>query len=146
MPTRSARKSPKSETAPASLIEHLNECVGAALESVPDVGRRKMLVSFGWSVHERVFALVSRQGRIVVRLPDERAQRELSALEGAAPWKFSAKAAARDWLQLPEWMHEDAAQLRSWLTRAWELNRDAKPKRKAGPRKKPLRRTPLKTK
>jgi len=118
--------------APASLIAYLNDVVGEAVCSLAGVGRRKLLVSTGWSVNERVFALVSRQGRIVVRLPDDAAVAELLALDGAEPWKYGTRAPPRGWVQLPEVMHEDAPALQAWLQRAWQLGRDApaKPKRK----------------
>jgi TfoX/Sxy family transcriptional regulator of competence genes len=113
----------KSPPAPASLIAYLNETVSDAVKDLPGVGRRKLLVSTGFSVNERVFALVSRQGRVVVRLPDEALARELLALEGAEPWKYGSKAPPRGWVQLPEWMHDAPDALRTWLERAWQLGR-----------------------
>jgi TfoX/Sxy family transcriptional regulator of competence genes len=143
MPTRKSPAKAKPARATDSLLAHLNDAVSEALASLPGIGRRKMLVSFGWTVKDRVFALVSRQGRVVVRLPDEEVRRELLALDGAGPWKYSAKAPPRDWLLLPESMAEDAEQLRAWLRRAWQLGQDApaKPARKrprtaAAPRRK----------
>jgi TfoX/Sxy family transcriptional regulator of competence genes len=121
MATRRPTSNAPRPAASPSLLEHLREAVQAAVEPWPGVGRKKMLVSIGWTRHDRVFALVSRQGRIVVRLPDEAARRELSALEGTAPWQFGTRAPPRDWLLLPESMHDDEALLRSWLRRAWEL-------------------------
>jgi 3-methyladenine DNA glycosylase AlkD/TfoX/Sxy family transcriptional regulator of competence genes len=106
-----------------TLREFLDEQVSAAVRPLAGVGRRKMLVSFGFTVHDRVFALVSRQSRIVVRAPDAEVRAELLKL-GATPWKFSKRAAPRDWLQLPETMHDDSEALAIWLRRAWELGRD----------------------
>jgi TfoX/Sxy family transcriptional regulator of competence genes len=68
--------------------------------------------------------LVSRQGRIIVKLPDEEAQRELLALEGAEPWRFGRRAPPRGWLQLPESFHDDPEALERWLRRARSLGRD----------------------
>jgi TfoX/Sxy family transcriptional regulator of competence genes len=105
----------------------LRELVQEAVAGLAGVGRRKMLVSVGWAVKDRVFALVSRQGRIIVRLHDERAERELLDMDGAEPWKFGTRAPPRGWVQLPEGMHEDASALREWLGRAWSLGREAPP-------------------
>jgi 3-methyladenine DNA glycosylase AlkD/TfoX/Sxy family transcriptional regulator of competence genes len=106
-----------------TLREFLDEQVSAAVRPLAGVGRRKMLVSFGFTVNDRVFALVSRQSRIVVRAPDAALRAELSKL-GATPWKVGTRAAPRDWLQLPETMHDDSEALAIWLRRAWELGRD----------------------
>lgn len=106
-----------------SLLEFLREAIQEAVAPLAGVGRRKLLVSVGWTVNERIFTFVTRQGRIVVRLPDEAAQRELSAIPGAEPWKYSAtRAGPKGWLLLPEAMHDDAEDLRLWLKRAWALN------------------------
>lgn len=108
---------------PDSLLEHLRDVLREAVDRLPGVGQRKMLVSVGWTVNDRVFALVSRDGRIVVRLPDEEARRELEAL-GAKTWTFGSRA-PRDWLVLPETMHDDTDLLRTWVKRAWQIGRDA---------------------
>jgi TfoX/Sxy family transcriptional regulator of competence genes len=100
-----------------------------------------MLVSIGWTVNDRVFALVSRQARVIVRLPDESAQRELLAIEGAGPWKFGTRAPPRGWLQLPESMHDDREALETWLHRAWQLGRDAPATRAKKRVRKPRSRT-----
>jgi TfoX/Sxy family transcriptional regulator of competence genes len=115
------------------LLEYLRENVQQVVQHLDGVGRRKMLVSIGWTVKDRVFALVSRQGRIVVRLPDDDAQRELLRLDGAGPWHYGTRAPPRGWLQLPESMHDDTSALKTWLERAWQLGRDsqAKPRRRS---------------
>jgi TfoX/Sxy family transcriptional regulator of competence genes len=113
-----------------SLIEHLREQVQDAVRQLPGVERRKMLVSIGWMVNQRTFALVNRQARIVVRLAQESARQELLALDGAEPWQFGKRKPLRDWLLLPEAMHDDAEALQAWLKRAWTLAREAGPKPK----------------
>ncbi|MET0386457.1 MAG: TfoX/Sxy family protein [Polyangiales bacterium] len=120
--------------APESLITYLREQVQQVVGRLEGVGLRKLLVSTGWAVNERVFTFVNRQGRIVVRLPDEAAQQALLALDGAEPWRYSQRAPPRGWLLLPESMHDDPDDLRAWLTRAYQLARDTTPK--------PARKTP----
>ena len=84
-------------------------------------------------VNARTFALVSRQARIVVRLTEESAQQELLALDGAEPWQIGKRKLMRDWLLLPEAMHDDPDAMQEWLKRAWTEARAAgpRPKRKA---------------
>ena len=138
----SDRLRPTKRNPPAleSLLEFLREQVAEAVAGLAGVGRKKMLVSLGWAVKDRTFALVSRQGRVVVRLPDELAEQELLGIEGAAAWKFGTRAPPRGWVLLPEAMHEDAEALRAWLRRAWELNARAVPV-KAAKKKKVVRRS-----
>ena len=114
-----------------SLLEFLHEAVQSAVAKWPGIGRRKLLVSIGWTVNEQVFTLVPREGRIVVRIPDEALRQELLAA-GAEPWVFSKKAPPRNWLRLPESMHEDSESLTLWLRRACDLTRtlEKKPRRK----------------
>ena len=63
-------------------------------------------------------ALVSRDARIVVKLPDRQAQDALLALAGAECWSIGKKAPMRAWIQLPESMHDDLEALEAWLRRA----------------------------
>lgn len=122
MPTRKIAATPKAEE---SLLEYLREQVQEAVAPLPGVGRKKMLVSIGWTVKDRVFALVSRQGRIVVRLPDDDAQKELLAIEGAGPWRWGSRTPPRGWLLLPEDRHDDSAFVTKWIERAFRLGHDA---------------------
>ena len=119
-----------------TLIEHLREQVQDAVQRLAGVERRKLLVSIGWMVNARTFALVSRQARIIVRLTDPAAQQALLALDGAEPWQIGKRKPMQDWLQLPEAMHDDPEALREWLALAWAQAREAGPKRKAAKRRK----------
>jgi hypothetical protein len=111
--------------------------VQAAADSLSGVVRRRVLASDGWFVNDKLFTLVNRQARIVVRLLDEAAQVELLALEGAGHWKLKNRKPMKDWLLLPESMHDDASAIEAWVRRAWQIVRSApatagRPKRKAG--------------
>ena len=102
-----------------SLIPHLQELVQEAVSGLAGIERRKALVSDGWFVRGKMFALVSRQARIIVRLVDPAAQSELLALEGASNWKIKNRKPLRDWLQLPEEFHDDRDAVAVWVKRAW---------------------------
>src|SRR5262249_52949761 len=87
---------------------------------------RKVLSSEAWFTRGSLFALVSRDARVVVRLADATAQDELLAVEGARPWKIGAKAPMRAWIETPEPMTTDRKALAQWVKRAWTLAPTAK--------------------
>jgi TfoX/Sxy family transcriptional regulator of competence genes len=120
-----ARKAPTPKTARAraesSLITHLQDVVHELVMPFGGITRRTMFASDGWFVNEKVFTLVSKEGRIIVRLPDPAAQEELLGLPGASMWQIPNKPPMRGWLELPEDMHDDEGALRSWLRRAARL-------------------------
>jgi TfoX/Sxy family transcriptional regulator of competence genes len=104
-----------------SLILHLQDLVQGIVASYADLTRRKMLVSDGWFVADKAFALVSRDARIVLRIPDPAVQDELLSLPGANAWQIANRAPMRGWIQLPESLHDDEQALRVWLQRAAQL-------------------------
>jgi TfoX/Sxy family transcriptional regulator of competence genes len=121
-----ARKSPAASKTPrlrteSSLITHLQDVVHELVMPFGGVTRRTMFASDGWFVNEKVFTLVSKDGRIIVRLPDPAAQDELLSLPGASMWQIPSRPPMRGWLELPETMHDDDAALRVWLRRAANL-------------------------
>lgn len=120
--------------APDSLIEHLQDLVQEALDGCAGITRKRMLVSQGWMVGGKTFALVNREGRIVVRFDDPAVQDELLALDGAAGWQFGKKPPMRSWLLLPESLHDDSAAVAFWLRRAWAQPAPAGKKKTAAPR------------
>ena len=101
------------------MIPHLQELVQEAVDSLSGVERRKALVSDAWFVRGKMFALVTRQARVVVRLTEPAAQAELLALDGASNWQIKNRKPMRDWLQLPEELHDDAEGIALWVKRAW---------------------------
>ena len=113
------------ERASPSLIADLQDLVAEALASRRGVSRRRVLASDGWFVNGRLFTLVNRQARIVVRLPDQAAQDELLQIRGTGQWTIGAKMPMRGWLLLPESAHDDSALLSAWLTRAFTLAESA---------------------
>ena len=112
-----------------TLVVHLQELLQAIVDRLKGVSRRRVLASDGWFVNGKLFALVSRQARVVVRLPDVAAQDELLAVDGAEPWQIGNKAPMRGWIQLPEAFHDDEESLALWLNRAWALASDRRESR-----------------
>jgi TfoX/Sxy family transcriptional regulator of competence genes len=128
----------------AELIAHLQDVVQSLVGGLRGVSRRRVLASDGWFVGGALFTLVSRQARIVVKVPDGGVQDELLALDGAQMWQIGKKAPMRAWIQLPEALHDDEEALKAWLERAWTLNSAGPPrpsKRRAPSRTRPRTRT-----
>jgi TfoX/Sxy family transcriptional regulator of competence genes len=121
--------------AQSSLVTHLQDIVHALVMPFGGVTRRTMFASDGWFVNEKVFTLVSKEGRIVVRLPDPAAQDELLSLAGASMWQIPNKPPMRGWLELPETMHDDETALRVWLRRAASLAAALPAKKRAAKKK-----------
>jgi TfoX/Sxy family transcriptional regulator of competence genes len=144
--TPGPRSAESAALAPESLIAHLQETIADIVNEFGAVERRRMLRSDGWFVKGKAFTLVSRQGRIIVRLSDPAAQDQLLALPGAAPWQIRNKSPMRGWPMVPESMHEAPQALQFWLKRAYELTGVATtPKKKASRKKsRPQARTPTK--
>jgi TfoX/Sxy family transcriptional regulator of competence genes len=111
-------------------IAAAREALARAVAGLDGVALRKVLASEAWFARGSLFALVSRDARVVVRLPDESAQDELLAVAGARPWKIGAKAPMRAWIELPEEMNGDRKTLAKWVKRGWELAPTAKTNRK----------------
>ncbi len=124
------RASAKAPPRPDPRIAALRDVVAREVTRLDDVEVRKVMSSEGWFTRGSLFALVSRQARIVVRLSDEEAQDELLAIAGASPWRIGDKAPMRAWIELPPSMHADRKALGKWLKRAWALAPTAKPKTK----------------
>jgi TfoX/Sxy family transcriptional regulator of competence genes len=130
--------STKRKAAPSggnTLVPHLQELVQSAADELKGVERRRVLASDGWFTNDKLFALVSRQARIVVRLPDEAAAEELLALEGSGHWRIKNRPPFKDWLLLPESMHDDSDAVTTWVTRAWTVARSTQPSAKSKPKR-----------
>src|SRR5262245_42804327 len=121
MATRSSSSRNPAVAGADSLIAYLQERVQEIVDGFHGVERRRVLASDGWFVAGKRFTLVTRQGRIVVRLPDAAAQEELLAIEGTAEWTIPGKKPMRGWLLVPETMHDDTAALTTWLQRSFAL-------------------------
>jgi TfoX/Sxy family transcriptional regulator of competence genes len=91
-----------------------------------------------------IFAMVWREGRIGLRLPDELLP-DLRALPGAAPWRHRDMV-VRQWVLVPESFHDDVDGLARWVHKAHAAaldrgpvshRRSPRPRRKAAAPKKP---------
>ncbi|HVP60958.1 MAG TPA: TfoX/Sxy family protein [Myxococcaceae bacterium] len=63
-----------------------------------------------------IFAMVWREGRIGLRLPDDQLP-ELRALPGADPWRHRDMV-VRQWVLVPESFHDDPDGLAPWVRKA----------------------------
>jgi|GEM_PF-6019515 len=67
-----------------------------------------------------VFALVWKQGRLGVKIPDESKFKTLLAKEGAEPWKAGDRVISQ-WILLPVPFHHNTAALKKYVTLAHRL-------------------------
>ncbi len=98
-------------------LELLRALVETAAEGLSAVRRRRIFGCDALFADAEVFALVWREGRIAVKLTDEKSFGELIDQTGAALWKPGGTAMAH-WILLPPKMHEDKKTLRRWVHRA----------------------------
>jgi TfoX/Sxy family transcriptional regulator of competence genes len=120
------------------LISELEGTIDSAAAGLAKVAAKRMFGCHGLFADDSVFALVWKEGRIGVRLPDEDKFDELMNLKGATPWK-AGKMTMSHWVLVPEPMHDDARALKKWVQVAHSLAlaapKASKPK-KAKPTKK----------
>lgn len=112
------------------IIPALEKLLASATESLPQVSSRKMFGCHALWAKDNVFALVWKQGRIALKLPDEGSYQALISMAGAGPWKAGPMQMAH-WVLVPESFHSKAAELRKWAAQAHEqcskLEKKAKP-------------------
>ncbi len=113
----------------------LEGLVGEVSEGLPDVTSRKMFGCHALWASGNVFALVWKEGRIGVRLPDEKLYEQLSSAAGAGPWKAGPMNIAH-WVLVPPAMHAKKAELRKWVSTAHALAQAARPAAEKKPAKK----------
>ena len=110
------------------LVE-LEDSINAAAAGLANVQGKKMFGCHALFANGNVFALVWKEGRLGVRLPDEETFNALMGLEGAAPWKAGAMVMSH-WVLVPEALHDEEAALKRWVTKAHGLAISATPKAK----------------
>jgi TfoX/Sxy family transcriptional regulator of competence genes len=106
----------------------LKASLDGALAGLESVENKRLFGCDGAFVAGNIFALVWKDGRLGLRLPDEALQAELLAEEGAGPWRMDGKA-VKHWVLLPQRWHADARRLREWCRRAYALAQ-ARPERR----------------
>lgn len=111
-----------------SLVEHLVSLLLERTASLDGVGRRKMFGCEAFFRDGTIFALVWKEGRIALKLPDPALFSELRALPGSHPWSPGAMKMS-SWLLVPEDFHDDEERLDLWVRRAWTCAALAPPKK-----------------
>ena len=84
--------------------------------NLPRVTTRRMFGCDAFLAGGAIFAMVWREGRIGLRLPDELLP-ELRALPGADPWRHRDMV-VRQWVLVPESFHDDPDGLAPWVRKA----------------------------
>lgn len=115
-------------------LEFLRERLESAIGARKDVTRKRMFGCEAYFRDDRMFALVWKEGRIAVKLPDEESYAALAKLKGAEAWSPGGKMKMGAWLLVPAAWNEDDDKLRPWVDRAHAQARAAeapKAKKKA---------------
>jgi TfoX/Sxy family transcriptional regulator of competence genes len=112
-------------------IAELESLLTTATDSLPKVTSKKMFGCHAVWAGENVFALVWKQGRIGVKLPDAPSYAQLLELPGAIPWKAGPMQMAH-WVLVPESFHAKKAELKKWASKAHSqcLTLEKEPKKK----------------
>jgi TfoX/Sxy family transcriptional regulator of competence genes len=97
---------------------------------LPQVTVRRMFGCDAFLAGGAIFAMVWREGRIGLRLPDDLLP-ELRALPGADPWRHRDMV-VRQWVLVPESFHDDTDGLAPWVRKAHAAALDRGP---ASPRR-----------
>lgn len=104
-------------------LDRLRERLGEAAATLPDVHWRTMFGAQGLFSDHGIFALVFREGRIGLKLPEQAAFDELLAIEGADTWTVPyEKNPTKHWVLVPTSFHDDAEVLEKWVRKAYELS------------------------
>jgi TfoX/Sxy family transcriptional regulator of competence genes len=99
-----------------TLLLELRSRLDDLTDGLPRVTVRRMFGCDAFLAGGAIFAMVWREGRIGLRLPDELLP-ELRALPGADPWRHRDMV-VRQWVLVPESFHDDADGLAPWVRRA----------------------------
>jgi len=126
------------------LLLELEAAVDDAAAGLAKVTAKRMFGCHGLFADDSVFALVWKEGRIGVRLPDAGKFTELMQLKGSAPWK-AGKMTMSHWVLVPETMHDDARGLKKWLHTGHALALDM-PKASKSKKTKSAKKSPVKSK
>src|ERR1700722_1841031 len=108
-------------------LARLKAVFDGALAGLEGVEPKKLFGSDAYFVHGNIFALVFKEGRLGLRLTEERSREGLMALPGADPWIVGDKA-ARFWVLLPAAGHSRPARLRDWARQPWEAGEERPPR------------------
>jgi TfoX/Sxy family transcriptional regulator of competence genes len=99
-----------------TLLLELRSHLDGLTAGLPHVSVRRMFGCDAFLAGGAIFAMVWREGRIGLRLPDDRLP-ELRALPGADPWRHRDMV-VRQWVLVPESFHDDPDGLAPWVREA----------------------------
>ena len=99
-----------------TLLLELRSRLDDLTDGLPRVTVRRMFGCDAFLAGGAIFAMVWREGRIGLRLPDELLP-ELRALPGADPWRHRDMV-VRQWVLVPESFHDDTDGLAPWVRKA----------------------------
>ena len=99
-----------------TLLLELRSRLDDLTAGLPRVTVRRMFGCDAFLADGAIFAMVWREGRIGLRLPDALLP-ELRALPGADPWRHRDMV-VRQWVLVPESFHDDADGLAPWIRKA----------------------------
>jgi TfoX/Sxy family transcriptional regulator of competence genes len=99
-----------------TLLLELRSRLDELTAGLPRVTVRRMFGCDAFLAGGAIFAMVWREGRIGLRLPDALLP-ELRALPGADPWRHRDMV-VRQWVLVPESFHDDADGLVPWIRKA----------------------------
>ncbi len=119
----------------STLDAHLSDLLATISSELPEVTTRYMFGCEAFFANRTIYALVW-DGRLCVKLPEQRRFDEALALDGAGRWSPMPKGQGMGWwVMLPEALHDDLDALTPWVERAHRLAMMA-------PAKKPTRAKP----
>ena len=99
-----------------TLLLELRSRLDALTTGLPRVSVRRMFGCDAFLAGGAIFAMVWKEGRIGLRLPDDLLP-ELRALPGADPWRHRDMV-VRQWVLVPESFHDDSDGLAPWVRKA----------------------------
>lgn len=99
-----------------TLLVELRTCLEELTAPLPWVTTRRMFGCDAFLARGTMFALVLKEGRIGLKLPDDDLV-GLRALPGADAWK-PGDMVMRQWVLVPETFHDDSDGLAPWVARA----------------------------
>lgn len=98
--------------------KELNARLEAAAAALAGVERKRMPGGYALFVAGKIFANVTVEGRVGLKLPVAWCFEELAAMPGAGAWKLGQKT-MEGWVLVPEIFHVTDAALREWVERAY---------------------------
>jgi len=99
-----------------TLLLELRSRLDEVTEGLRQVTVRRMFGCDAFLAGGAIFAMVWREGRIGLRLPEDQLP-ELRALPGADPWRHRDMV-VRQWVLVPEAFHDDGDGLAPWVRKA----------------------------